>query len=480
MKLVISDRSGQIIYEGSPNLHGNGVKIGSGSDCDIQVKRMGIAKNQLHLRYNADGVLTLHDLQSPFGTMIDGVKLQSGFIIAVKPGSYIELTDEVFIRLQPGSGNKQTSPDDQSIFPFHLNANEQFVRKSFAKARSKLPREHYSAISAVEGEMVTKIKELSAVLEITYALNSITSFHRLLEFTLEMALAVTAGERAMLMLYNVELKRLETAATKGFIASEAEKDIESISRLATKCFESQENMIGPSINFRQSSRRNQNIEDLGIVSVAIVPLKDLYSNLGVLYIDTKHSGNILAAETEQLMKVFASQAAIAINRAKMFHAATTDSLTGVGNSNFFLKRLSEEFCRAQRYQKPISLILMDLDHFSAINSTHGERSGDKALKEVGKIFRAATRIHDLVARTGPDTFAMLLPETSFEGARIVAEKLKGALSETKIRTDNSTIQITGSFGLASSSRTTSKPQSLLRTAEKALKQARRRGGNQIA
>jgi len=59
MKIVISDRSGQILYEGSPSLNGNGVIIGSGNDCDIQLNKMGIAHNQIQLRYNADGLLTL-------------------------------------------------------------------------------------------------------------------------------------------------------------------------------------------------------------------------------------------------------------------------------------------------------------------------------------------------------------------------------------------------------------------------------------
>jgi diguanylate cyclase (GGDEF)-like protein len=180
------------------------------------------------------------------------------------------------------------------------------------------------------------------------------------------------------------------------------------------------------------------------------------------------------------MKIFAAQAAVAINRARMFYNATTDPQTGISNQNLFLKRLSEEFCRAQRHQKTISLILMDIDHFKRINKVHGEKNGNRLLKEVGRIFKAATRIHDLVARSGPDSFAMLLPETTFAGAKTVAEKLKAALNSTKIRAGNRTIQISASFGIASSSRNTTKPADLIKTAEKALKQARRRGGNQIA
>ena len=87
MKIVITDRNGQILYEGSPSLHGDGVVIGSGSDCDIQLNKMGIARRQIQLRYNADGYLTLQDLQSPYGTVVNGNKIQPGFISTITPGS---------------------------------------------------------------------------------------------------------------------------------------------------------------------------------------------------------------------------------------------------------------------------------------------------------------------------------------------------------------------------------------------------------
>ena len=65
MRIVIIDKSGQILYEGIPHLHGNGIKIGSGNHCDIIVNKIGIAREQIQLRFNADGYLTLQDLQKP-------------------------------------------------------------------------------------------------------------------------------------------------------------------------------------------------------------------------------------------------------------------------------------------------------------------------------------------------------------------------------------------------------------------------------
>jgi len=161
------------------------------------------------------------------------------------------------------------------------------------------------------------------------------------------------------------------------------------------------------------------------------------------------------------------------------YLAERDYLTGLANRAALIRAIDRAILQAKK-GKPSALLAIDIDNFKALNDTHGEANGNRVLKEVGRIFRSATRIHDLVARFGADTFAMLLPETPFAGAKTVAAKLKGNLSDTKIRAGTRSIQVTGSFGIASSSKATSKPADLLRMAEKALKMAKKRGGNQIA
>src|SRR5574344_1790809 len=163
MKIVITDKSGQVLYDGSPDLHGDGIVIGSAPTCDIRLNKIGVAAAHAQLRYNADGVLTLQDLQSPMGTLVDGVRLQPGFITAIKPGAFLELSEEVFVTLQPEADDIYLANSGNKLFPFFLNSNENFVRKLFGAIRARLPREHYQSISAAEGEIVTRIKELAAV-----------------------------------------------------------------------------------------------------------------------------------------------------------------------------------------------------------------------------------------------------------------------------------------------------------------------------
>ncbi len=481
MKIIITERGGQVLYDGSPDLQGDGVIIGSDSSCHIRLNKIGISNRHIQIRYNSEGILTLQDLQSPYGTIIDGVKLQPGFVTAIKPGAYIELTDNIVVGLQAEADDIFLANTEQKQFPFFMHSNENFIRKIFTDIKAKLPREHYQAIMGAEGAIVSRIKELAGVLEVTNALNSITSLPRLLDFVLEMSIAVTGGERAVLLLYNESFKRLETMSTCNIDGEELNNDMLAIGPIVNKVFQSGEGVFGLAREFRElSSRRYRTPEEMAIHQLVAVPLKELGSTIGTLYVDSKTPTNIMSGRAKEMLNVFAAQAAVAIGRTKMFYEATTDGITGVANHNLFLRRLGEEFCRAQRHEKDISLILMELDHFDYISKNYSEEVSNAILRETGKIFSSATRIHDVVSRLSHNRFAMVLPETPYTGALVVAEKLRVSLADTVIRAANNNVQITGSFGIAHSSPTIKNSTALLKNAERAINMAKKRGGNQIA
>jgi diguanylate cyclase (GGDEF)-like protein len=104
--------------------------------------------------------------------------------------------------------------------------------------------------------------------------------------------------------------------------------------------------------------------------------------------------------------------------------AVVDALTEVHNRRYFLLRLEDEFRRAQRYDNPLALVLVDLDQFRGINESFGHLVGDGVLRAVAQCLVAAVRETDTVARTGGDEFACILPQTHLAGALTVAERIR--------------------------------------------------------
>ena len=158
--------------------------------------------------------------------------------------------------------------------------------------------------------------------------------------------------------------------------------------------------------------------------------------------------------------------------------ALTDGLTQVANHRSFQQRLSDEFRRAQRYDDPLGLILVDLDHFKAINDGHGHQVGDQVLVRVADAMRHAVRETDFVARYGGEEFAVVLPKTHLAGALTVAERIVAGLKTLQL---GSGLRVTASFGVSGfPGRSVSTAEQLVRTADEALYRAKREGRNRIS
>jgi diguanylate cyclase (GGDEF)-like protein len=129
--------------------------------------------------------------------------------------------------------------------------------------------------------------------------------------------------------------------------------------------------------------------------------------------------------------------------------AEHDDLTGLWNHRIVIERLQQEVERSQREDVPLSIILVDLDHFKTINDSYGHQAGDKVLQEISAIFQHAVRAYDSVGRYGGEEFLLILPGLSFVGARLRAEQFRMAIHAARILYGEKTIQVTASFGVAS-------------------------------
>lgn len=164
---------------------------------------------------------------------------------------------------------------------------------------------------------------------------------------------------------------------------------------------------------------------------------------------------------------------------QMSHLALTDPLTGLSNRRHLIQQLDREFTRAKRYQRPLSLVYLDLDGFKSMNDRFGHIFGDEILSGVALQMRAVLRSADMLARIGGDEFAVLLPETSLEGAQRVAEKLRKALAAYSKRLGPALPTLTFCAGVAQLADDDQSIDDLLGRADKAQYRAKDAGKDRI-
>jgi len=158
----------------------------------------------------------------------------------------------------------------------------------------------------------------------------------------------------------------------------------------------------------------------------------------------------------------------------------TDGLTKLHNHRYFQDELARAFEESQRYQRPLSLAMIDIDFFKKINDTYGHAVGDDVLKRTAALYRESVRSTDLVARYGGEEFAVMMPETELVDGITFAEKIRTLIESTPLETQAGPVNVTVSIGVASvpQSRIHSAKE-LIIAADKALYRAKRNGRNQI-
>lgn len=157
--------------------------------------------------------------------------------------------------------------------------------------------------------------------------------------------------------------------------------------------------------------------------------------------------------------------------------ASTDPLTGLKNRRAFYLTSPAMWSNSLRYSRPLSAIVLDLDHFKCLNDSHGHASGDHVLKVVGVLLRQQARLSDLVVRWGGEEFLLLLPETNATEATAFAERLRELLSAQQIRYGDKRLHVSASFGIAERRVSDSSIDQLIERADSALYQAKHAGRN---
>jgi diguanylate cyclase (GGDEF)-like protein/putative nucleotidyltransferase with HDIG domain len=202
--------------------------------------------------------------------------------------------------------------------------------------------------------------------------------------------------------------------------------------------------------------------------------------LGVLYVESSEPCDFPEQDVLLLRTVadlFAGALHNALTFQKAQEQAITDGLTGVKTHRFLMEALSSEWKRSTRANRPLALVLMDLDRFKFVNDFYGHLEGDVVLQRVGHILEQNCRRSDVVARYGGDEFVILMPETSIEQARQLANKLRGWIASDPLLRDKN---ITASFGIAAFPVHGSTPQELIQVADSSMYLSKHQGGNSVS
>lgn len=213
------------------------------------------------------------------------------------------------------------------------------------------------------------------------------------------------------------------------------------------------------------------IEDLGSTNGTFVNTKKIDK------MNIKEGDLILIGNT--ILKYISGSNIENMYHDEIYKLATLDGLTQVYNKKFLLEKLQTEFSRSKRYNRNMSFVIFDFDHFKKLNDQYGHPAGDYVLKKTASLILKNMRKEDIFGRYGGEEFAIILPETSTDSAIRLCEKLRLLVSSVNYEFNNMVIKVTISVGAASIMENTKNYQDLIEKADRALYKAKREGRNKV-
>jgi diguanylate cyclase (GGDEF)-like protein len=218
--------------------------------------------------------------------------------------------------------------------------------------------------------------------------------------------------------------------------------------------------------------------------LAMLPLVVKGQSIGLVELFARTSISF-DAERLALGRTMANEAAMALENARLYedarNLADRDPLTGFFNHRFLHERLGEEIVRAQRGRRPVSLLMLDLDDFKLVNDTFGHLFGDRVLTWAAELIRSTLRTSDVPARYGGDEFAIILPDTDADDARVAADRILDAFRDRPfVGEQRGPVPIAASIGVATFPTTGRNATDLIAAADHALYEVKRGGGHDAA
>jgi diguanylate cyclase (GGDEF)-like protein len=217
-------------------------------------------------------------------------------------------------------------------------------------------------------------------------------------------------------------------------------------------------------------------------SLLVLPLLVHQEVLGTLVLGSDEP-SAFGSAVRPTLEVLARHIAVSLANARMMKRledlATTDGLTGLLNKRAFIDAARQKVRSAVRFQKPLSVLVCDLDHFKAVNDTHGHDVGDRVIRGFADVLRHGKRDTDVVGRFGGEEFVLICEQTDLVGAQQLAERIRMDLANTTFVTPGGSLRVTCSVGIAAFPRAGQDWDELFRATDEALYASKRAGRDRV-
>ncbi len=299
---------------------------------------------------------------------------------------------------------------------------------------------------------------------------------------LQIAVELMQAERGSILVFDEKQNSLTTKSAVGIRADFIKAESETLGeRIALPVLQKGKPLLAGNVQTTGIAPAPAEYEYRS-ASFICYPMNIGGRKLGVLNIADKADGNAYNEFDLDLLNTIIPQFAVLIDRAVLKNKAgefeqlsVTDALTGLLNRRYLEERLTEETKRSNRYGYPMSLMMIDVDEFKSYNDTFGHPEGDKTLQIVAHSLKDTLRGADVAARYGGEEFSILLPQTTPEEAHTIAERIRQKIEATQFPHR----KVTVSIGIASCSHIVCTPAEIIKAADKALYEAKRRGRNNV-
>jgi len=335
--------------------------------------------------------------------------------------------------------------------------------------------------SVATENLIEELRRRNADLEVLYEsvkdLSSTLSVERVLQRLLDRTLEHLTAEIGSILLLGDD-DQLRVMIAKGLPADVVERTEmrigEGISGYVALHGQS---LIVEDVEAHPTFRR-RNRERYYTSTLISAPLMRNGVLLGVININNKADHSPFEPHDLRLLEAIAAHASVALGNARKYEdtlrLSQIDGLTGLANHGHFYKTLEREIERARRYERGLALAMIDIDHFKQYNDRNGHRAGDQALVAVARIIGDRSRAHDIVARYGGEEFAIILPETTLDGAHAFGDKLRTAIEGVSL---DGAEPLTISVGVASFGMNITATTQLVEAADAELYRAKSLGRN---